>query len=79
MTALPASHPRRSFLKVNEVPEYLKRVYNLSIGEASVRRWHREGVLARHGSGKIKLKIHRIANKRFVKKSDLQDFLERCP
>lgn len=73
--ALPPWHPDRKTLRLGEVPQLLKRIYGITVGAETVRRWAREGVSTKTGA-RIFLKVTMMGKWRMVHKRDLQAFLK---
>lgn len=75
-TSLPPWHPARKTMKFNEVPSFIKHIYNLSVSYESVLAWAKRGVVRRSDGQRIYLKCRTFGRNRLVEKIDLLAFLK---
>lgn len=73
--SLPPWHPGRQFIKIAEVPLYLKHFYNVNVSSARVYCWAKHGVKVRGEDRRVYLKSQRMLGVWHVSKTDLQTFL----
>jgi len=77
--ALPPWHDGRTTIRLDEVPNYLMRLYNTRFTYKQINRWRRRGVWSKRMQKRIYLKTFLVGIRRFVKKKDLHAFLEAPP
>jgi hypothetical protein len=66
-------------LRVYEVPAYLKRLYNITVGRHAIDRWIRDGVRSKKTGRTIRLVAPVIHNCHMVAKADLWEFIKQWP
>ena len=71
---LPPQSSERDRIKVNEVPEYLKKLYGMTVSPTKVLNWTRLGRLDTQGR-RVYLLVTKMERCRMVLKVDLDAFL----